>query len=67
MQIARIERPRGPKPVTVDVNGEPKGVVVAQDRGFRFVAVKLDAFALDGQVFASVEEATDAVRAATRG
>lgn len=66
MQLAHIENPQGTKPIAIDVDGEPKGVVVADRHGFRFLAVKLDAFAVDGQVFDSVEQAELAVRSAVR-
>jgi len=66
MQLARIEKPQGTRPIAVDVDGEPKGVLVADTQGYRFLAVKFDAFAVDGQVFESVEQAEDAVRAAVR-
>lgn len=66
MQLARIEKPQGTRPIAIDVDGEPKGVVVADDQGFRFLAVKFDAFAVDGQVFETVAQAENAVRAAVR-
>jgi hypothetical protein len=66
MQLARIEKPQGTRPIAIDVDGEPKGVVVADSHGFRFLAVKFDAFAVDGQVFESLAQAEDAVRAAVR-
>jgi hypothetical protein len=66
MQLARIEKPQGTRPIAIDVDGEPKGVVVADNQGFRFLAVKFDAFAVDGQIFETVEQAEDAVRAAVR-
>ena len=66
MQLARIEKPQDTRPIAIDVDGEPKGVVVAHDRGFRFLAVKFDAFAVDGQVFETVQQAEDAVRTAVR-
>lgn len=62
MQHAHFEKPHGAKPIAVDVDGEPKGVLVALDQGFRFLAVKLDAFGVDGQVFATVEAAEAALR-----
>jgi len=67
MQLARIEKPQGTRPIAIEVDGEPKGVVVADHQGFRFLAVKFDAFAIDGQVFATVEQAARAVRAAVHG
>jgi hypothetical protein len=67
MQHAHFETPHGANPIAVDVDGEPKGVLVASDNGFRFLAVKLDAFGVDGQVFASVEDAEAAVRESLRG
>lgn len=67
MQHAHFEKPHSAKPIAIDVNGEPKGVLVASDEGFRFLAVKLDAFGVDGQVFASIEAAEAAVRESLRG
>lgn len=66
MQHALFEKPHSAKPIAVDVDGEPKGVLVALDAGFRFLAVKLDAFGVDGQVFESIEAAEAAVRDALR-
>lgn len=66
MQHATFEKPHSAKPIAVDVDGEPKGVLVALDGGFRFLAVKLDAFGVDGQVFESVEAAEAALRDALR-
>jgi hypothetical protein len=62
MQHAHFEKPHSAKPIAVDVDGEPKGVLVALDAGFRFLAVKLDAFSVDGQVFETIEAAEAAVR-----
>lgn len=67
MQLARIEKPQSSRPVAIDVDGEPKGIVVAHEQGLRFIAVKFDAFSVDGQVFATLDAVQDAVRAATRG
>lgn len=67
MQHAHFEKPNSSKPIAIDVDGEPKGVLVASEQGFRFLAVKLDAFGVDGQVFASVEAAEAAVRESLRG
>lgn len=66
MQHAHFEKPHSAKPIAVDIDGEPKGVLVAHEGGFRFLAVKLDAFGVDGQIFASVEAAETAVRDALR-
>ena len=66
MQHAHFEKPHSAKPIAVDIDGEPKGVLVAHDAGFRFLAVRLDAFAVDGQVFTSIEAAEAAVRDALR-
>lgn len=66
MQHAHFEKPHSAKPIAVDVDGEPKGVLVALDAGFRFLAVKLDAFGVDGQIFESIEAAEAAVRDALR-
>ncbi|MDB5538356.1 MAG: hypothetical protein JWQ89_83 [Devosia sp.] len=66
MQHARFEKPHSAKPIAVDVDGQPKGVLLAHHSGFRFLAVKLDAFGVDGQVFESIEAAEAAVRDALR-
>jgi hypothetical protein len=66
MQHAHFEKPHSLKPIAVDIDGEPKGVLVVHQDGFRFLAVKLDAFSVDGHVFASVEAAEAAVRDALR-
>ena len=56
-------RPPVPKPIAIEVDGEPLGVVIPADEGFRFLAVKLNAFAVDGKIFTTVEAARDAVSA----
>lgn len=66
MHHAHFEKPHSAKPIAIDVDGEPKGVLVALDKGFRFLAVKLDAFGVDGQVFATVEAAESALRESLR-
>ena len=45
------------KPIVIAVADEPLGVVVTHDAGYRFLAVKLPAFAIDGQLFSTVEAA----------
>lgn len=52
-----VERPPAQRPIVIEVGGEPLGVVVPAEGGFRFMAVKLPVFAIDGQVFGSIEEA----------
>jgi hypothetical protein len=49
MQHAPFEKPHSAKPIAVDIDGEPKGVLLALDAGFRFLAVKFDAFGVDGR------------------
>ena len=51
------------KPVSVPLSGEPQGILVENGGTYRFVAVKFDVFALDGQAFGSVEEADRAIAA----
>ncbi len=67
MQHAHFEKPHSAKPIAIDIDGEPKGVLVASEEGFRFLAVKLDAFGVDGQLFDSIEAAEAAVRESLRG
>ena len=57
MQFQTITRPPASKPIAIEVDGEPLGVVVPSDEGYRFLAVRFSAFALDGRIFESVEEA----------
>lgn len=57
MQHTHVDRPSGNKPVTIEVDGEPLGVVVPDAAGYRFLAVRFNAFAIDGEVFDSVEAA----------
>lgn len=55
------------RPVAIEVDGEPLGVVVPADEGFRFLAVRLSAFPIDGRTFESVEAARMALDRAVRG
>jgi hypothetical protein len=57
MQYEPISRPRAVKPIAIEVDGEPLGVVVPSDEGYRFLAVRFAAFPLDGRIFESVEDA----------
>jgi hypothetical protein len=64
MQHQIITRPPGHRPVTIEVDGEPLGVVVPSDEGYRFLAVRYAAFALDGRIFESIEDAQTIIGAA---
>ncbi len=55
-----VHKPAGSRPVTIEVDGEPLGVVVPDPAGVRFLAVRFNAFRLDGQTFASLEAAQEA-------
>lgn len=66
MQESSLSRAKAQRPIVIDVAGEPLGVVVPHESGFRFLAVKLPAFAIDGQHFASVELARVAVSQAVK-
>ncbi len=57
MQHTNLAKPNGNKPITIEVRGEPLGVVLPEPEGYRFLAVRFDAFAIDGQVFDSVDAA----------
>ena len=63
MQHQTFSRPHSLKQIAIEVDGEPLGVVVPADEGYRFLAVRLTAFAVDGKIFTSVEAARDAVSA----
>ena len=64
MQQQAISPAPSPKPIAIEIDGEPLGIVVPSDDGFRFLAVRYSAFALDGQTFESVEQARLAIGAA---
>jgi hypothetical protein len=66
MHEATVNRAKAHKPIVIEVAGEPLGVVVPHEGGYRFLAVKLPAFAVDGQHFETVEQAHSAVTAAVR-
>lgn len=57
MQQQSISRPQSPRPIAIEVAGEPLGVVVPSGEGYRFLAVRLPAFGIDGQLFDTVEAA----------
>ena len=61
MQENNLNRAERLRPIVIEVAGEPQGVVVPAEGGYKFVAVKLPAFAMDGQHFPSVETAHRAV------
>lgn len=67
MQHQTFTRPPDSRPVTIEVDGEPLGVVVPSDEGYRFLAVRYAAFALDGRLFDSVEDAQTIIGAALHG
>jgi len=61
MQHETLSHSRQPRPVAIEVDGEPLGVVVPSEHGYRFLAVRLAAFALDGQIFETVDAARSAL------
>jgi hypothetical protein len=66
MQENNLNRAPRLKPIVIEVAGEPQGVVVPDAGGFRFLAVKLPAFAIDGARFPSIETAHLAVSRAVQ-
>ena len=64
MQENSLNRAEALRPTVIEVGGEPLGVVVPTEGGYRFLAVKLPAFAVDGQHFPTIEIAHQAVKAA---
>jgi hypothetical protein len=66
MQHSFVEKPNGNKPITIEVDGEPLGVVIPQREGFRFLAVRFNAFGIDGRTFATIEDARAAARVAKK-
>ena len=67
MQHTPSGRPQDQRPIVIEVEGEPLGVVVPAGEGFRFLAVKLPVFDIDGQVFETIEAATAAADEAANG
>lgn len=59
-----VAQPPLQKPIAIDVAGEPLGVVIPSADGFRFMAVRLPVFSLDGVLFESVEAARQAAAGA---
>ena len=55
------------KPIAINVAGEPMGVVIPSNDGYRFLAVRLSVFPLDGTVFETVEAARFAAARAVGG
>lgn len=55
------------KPIVIAVSGQPQGVVVPAEGDYRFLAVKLGVFPLDGRLFKSVADAHRAARAVMEG
>ena len=66
MQERSLDRAQAHKPIVIEVGGEPLGVVVPNGGGFRFLAVKLPAFVVDGEQYETVEKAHFAVSQAVR-
>lgn len=66
MQENNLNRAVRQRPIVIEVGGEPQGVVVPEAGGYRFVAVRLSAFPIDGQRFANIEMAHLAVANAVR-
>jgi hypothetical protein len=67
MQENSLTRADTHRPTVIEVAGEPLGVVVPANGGYRFLAVKLPAFVVDGQHFPTIELAHAAVRDAVLG
>lgn len=67
MQHSSVEKPNANKPITIEVRGEPLGVVLPEGRGYRFLAVRFNAFAIDGHLFESVDAARKAASVALSG
>ncbi|HVW92819.1 MAG TPA: hypothetical protein VHB74_09440 [Devosia sp.] len=59
-----VAQPALHKPIAIDVEGEPLGVVIPEEQGYRFLAVRLPVFPIDGVVFESVEAAQRAAAGA---
>ena len=67
MQHTPVDRPVAAKPIVIEVAGEPLGVVVPNGGTFRFLAVRLPVFSIDGRVFESIDAARRAASVAAGG
>ena len=63
MQSQGFQAPPVRRPAVIEVGGQKLGVAVPTAGGYRFVAVKLPAFAIDGHLFDSIEAAERAAGA----
>jgi len=61
-----VSRPVEDRPTVIEVRGEPLGVVVPKGDRYRFVAVKLPGFSIDGMTFDTIEAARRAAEEAAR-
>lgn len=66
MQHSSAEKPTS-RPIAIEVRGEPLGVVLPEAGGFRFLAVRFNAFSIDGHVFETVDAARKAAGLALAG
>ena len=66
MQHEPLSQSAHPRPVAIEVDGEPLGVLVRSGEGYRFLAVRLAAFALDGRTFETIDAARSALGDAIR-
>jgi len=64
MHLTQNLSPDSTRPIVIDVDGSPVGIVVRRNDRFRFLAVKLPAFAIDGVEFDDPEAARLAAVAA---
>lgn len=53
-----------PKPIVIEIAGQPRGVLVRRGAKLAFIAVKLEVFELDGKLFETADDARLAVAAA---
>lgn len=59
-----VDKPLAARPIVIEVHGEPLGIVVPSGRQYRFVAVKLPVFGIDGMMFDTIEDARRAAGSA---
>ena len=62
-----VAQPPLQKPISIDVAEEPLGVVIPSAEGYRFLAVRLPVFSLDGRMFETVEAARRAAAGVVNG
>lgn len=58
--MAQQQQPLSRRPIVIEAGGQKLGIAVPAPEGYRFVAVKLPVFAIDGEIFPTIRAAEEA-------